>query len=39
MPAWADPLTYGPPPAADGDPTIYLYDWNPATKTLERRED
>jgi hypothetical protein len=38
MPAWADPMTYGPPPSADGEPTIYLYDWNPETRMLERRE-
>ena len=37
MPAWKDPMTYGPPPSADGDPTIYLYDWVPATKALERQ--
>jgi hypothetical protein len=39
MPAWADPLTFGPPPAADGDPKVYLYDWNPQTKTLDRQGD
>jgi Periplasmic binding protein len=38
MPAWKDPMTYGPPPAADGDPTMYRYDWVPATKTLERQD-
>jgi hypothetical protein len=31
-------MTYGPPPSADGDPTIYLYDWNPETRALERRD-
>jgi hypothetical protein len=29
LPIQPDPLTYGPPPAADGDPTAYLFDWDP----------
>ncbi|MET0825915.1 MAG: hypothetical protein ABWZ89_05315, partial [Acidimicrobiales bacterium] len=30
IPTQPDPLTYGPPPAADGDPPAYLFDWDPA---------
>ena len=30
IPNQPDPLTYGPPPAADGDPPAYLFDWDPA---------
>jgi hypothetical protein len=29
LPNDPDPLTYGPPPAADGDRPAYLYDWDP----------
>lgn len=25
-------LTFGPPPAADGDPEAYLFEWDPATE-------
>ena len=24
--------TYGPPPAADGNPTAYIFAWDPAAK-------
>jgi ABC-type branched-subunit amino acid transport system substrate-binding protein len=27
--------TYGPPPKADGDPAIYLYQWSSSAKTYE----
>ena len=27
--------TYGPPPAADGNPNIYLFTWNEATKSYD----
>jgi hypothetical protein len=30
LPAQPEPVTYGPPPAADGDPTPYLFDWDPS---------
>ena len=29
LPVQPEPMTYGPPPAADGDPTAYLFDWDP----------
>jgi Periplasmic binding protein len=29
LPSDPDPAVYGPPPAADGDRTAYLYDWDP----------
>jgi len=29
LPGEPDPLTYGPPPSADGDRPAYLYDWDP----------
>jgi hypothetical protein len=38
LPTFKDPLKFGPPPAADGDPKVYLYDWNPDTKTLDRQD-
>jgi ABC-type branched-subunit amino acid transport system substrate-binding protein len=32
IPFFPKPLVYGPPPHADGDLPIYLYDWDAATK-------
>ena len=29
VPNQPEPLTYGPVPAADGDPPAYLFDWDP----------
>ena len=29
LPDQPEPLTYGPPPHADGDLPAYLYDWDP----------
>lgn len=29
LPNQPEPVTYGPPPAADGDPPMYLFDWDP----------
>jgi hypothetical protein len=29
LPMQPEPVTYGPPPSADGDPPMYLYDWDP----------
>ena len=29
VPNQPEPLTYGPAPAADGDPPAYLFDWDP----------
>ena len=34
-----DPLTYGPGAAADGDPTAYLFDWDPDEADFVLRED
>jgi branched-chain amino acid transport system substrate-binding protein len=33
-----DPLTYGPPPSADGDRQPYLFDWDPAAAAFVLRE-
>jgi hypothetical protein len=38
LPADPDPDTYGPPPAADGDRPVYLYDWDPDAGTFVLRE-
>jgi len=38
LPNQPDPLTYGPPPAADGDAPAYLYDWDPAAVDFILRE-
>jgi len=32
IPGDPTPRTYGPPPAADGNPTAYLFAWDPSTK-------
>ena len=32
IPGDPTPRTFGPPPAADGNPTAYLFAWDPATK-------
>ena len=32
VPGDPDERTFGPPPAADGNPTAYLFAWNPDTK-------
>lgn len=29
LPNQPEPVTYGPPPAADGDPTPYIFEWDP----------
>ena len=39
LPGVPDPLTYGPPPSADGDQPAYLFDWDPSTKTFALREE
>ena len=31
--------TFGPPPAADGDPVAYLFTWNGSTSSFEVAED
>jgi hypothetical protein len=28
IPGYPDPFTFGPPPAADGDPPVYLFEWD-----------
>ena len=38
LPIQPDPMTYGPPPSADGDPTAYLYDWDPDEVDFVLRE-
>jgi hypothetical protein len=39
LPGEPTPRVYGPPPAADGDPTAYLFDWDPGTVDFVLRED
>jgi hypothetical protein len=39
LPTTPDPVTYGPPPSADGDIPIYLYDWDPDEVDFVLRED
>lgn len=39
VPGTPDPYHFGPPPAADGDPVVYLYDWNAAEQSFELREE
>jgi hypothetical protein len=34
-----EPVTYGPPPSADGDPPAYLYDWDPDLAEFVVREN
>jgi hypothetical protein len=38
IPRSPDPYTYGPPPSADGDIPIYVYDFNPETRAFDRRD-
>ncbi len=38
LPNQPDPVTYGPPPAADGDPTPYLFDWDPDEQAFVLRD-
>jgi ABC-type branched-subunit amino acid transport system substrate-binding protein len=35
LPGSPDPYHYGPPPHADGDPVLYLFAWDDATKTIK----
>jgi hypothetical protein len=39
LPTTPDPVTYGPPPSADGDIPIYLYDWDADEVDFVLRED
>ncbi len=39
VPVQPDPMTFGPPPAADGDPTAYLFDFDHDTREFVLRED
>lgn len=32
------PFTYGPPPAADGQPAVYLFSWDQAARDWARRD-
>ena len=34
-----EPVTYGPPPSADGDIPAYLYDWDPEVANFVLRDD
>jgi hypothetical protein len=39
LPGEPTPRVYGPPPAADGDPTAYIFDWDPEAVDFVLRED
>jgi hypothetical protein len=39
IPGKPEPYHFGPPPAADGDPDVYLYDWNADESTFDLREE
>ena len=39
LPSEPSTRTYGPPPAADGDPTPYLFDWDPDAVDFLLHED
>jgi hypothetical protein len=39
LPGFPDPFRYGPPPATDGDPPAYLFDWDPSGEDFVVRED
>ncbi len=39
LPGEPEPVTYGPPPAADGDRPAHLYDWDAAEVQFVPRED
>jgi ABC-type branched-subunit amino acid transport system substrate-binding protein len=32
IPFFSEPLNYGPPPSADGDPKAYIYNWDAGSK-------
>jgi hypothetical protein len=36
LPFSPDPWNFGAPPKADGDPKLYVYEWNPSTKAFEQ---
>ncbi len=38
LPDQPEPVTYGPPPHADGDVPAYLYDWDPAIVDFALRD-
>jgi Periplasmic binding protein len=38
LPGDIEPRTYGPSPAADGDPTAYLYTWDESSEAFIRSE-
>lgn len=38
VPGYPDPFTYGPPPSADGDMPLYVYQWSPAERDFARRD-
>ena len=39
LPTTPDPVTYGPPPSADGNIPIYLFDWDADVQDFVLRED
>lgn len=39
LPNQPEPVTYGPPPAADGNPTPYVFDWDPDEVDFVLREN
>lgn len=39
VPGKPEPYHFGPPPAADGDPAVYVFDWDADEETFVIRED
>ncbi|MET0726809.1 MAG: ABC transporter substrate-binding protein [Acidimicrobiales bacterium] len=38
IPGYPEPFHYGPPPSADGDAPVYLFDWDPTEKVFAIRD-
>jgi hypothetical protein len=39
VPGEPDPLVFGPPPAADGNPTAFLFAWDPTNEQFVVKQD
>jgi ABC-type branched-subunit amino acid transport system substrate-binding protein len=38
IPGYPDPFTYGAQPSADGDPAVYVFEWDPQAGEFARRD-
>jgi ABC-type branched-subunit amino acid transport system substrate-binding protein len=38
IPGYPDPFSYGAPPSADGDPPVYVFEWDPQAGEFARRD-